>query len=86
MVFLKLDNKGAISWLRFAVLLMVIRGAYTTVAVVFNMAAAAMGQMATASLITIVLLSGDRSQIDQGLFHSVPHRSSALQSATIPET
>lgn len=68
MVFLKLDNKGAISGLRVAVLLMVIWGAYTTVAVVFNMADAAMGLMASVNLIAILLLSGTVAKLTKDYF------------------
>lgn len=68
MVFLKLDNKGAISLLRLGVLLMVIWGAYTTVAAVFNMADAAMGLMASVNLIAIVLLSGTVAKLTRDYF------------------
>ena len=68
MVFLKLDNKGTISALRIAVLLMVIWGAYTTVAVVFNMADAAMGLMASVNLVAIVLLSGTVAKLTKDYF------------------
>ena len=68
MVFLKLDSKITISALRLAVLLMVIWGAYTSVAVVFNMADAAMGLMATVNLIAIVLLSGTVTKLTKDYF------------------
>ncbi len=68
MVFLKMDNKGTISALRLAVLLMVIWGAYTSVAVVFNMADAAMGLMASINLIAIVLLSGTVAKLTKDYF------------------
>lgn len=68
MVFLKLDNKATISVLRVAVLAMVIWGAYTSVAVVFNMADAAMGLMATVNLVAIVLLSGTVAKLTKDYF------------------
>ena len=68
MVFLKLNNKGAISALRIAVLLMVIWGAYTTVAVVFDAADAAMGLMATINLIAILALSGTVAKLTKDYF------------------
>ncbi|WP_440981489.1 alanine:cation symporter family protein, partial [Shinella sumterensis] len=68
MVFLKLDNKGAIGTLRVAVLLMVVWGAYTTVAVVFNMADAAMGLMASVNLVAILLLSGTVAKLTKDYF------------------
>lgn len=69
MVFLKLDNRGTIGTLRAAVLIMVIWGAYTTVATVFNMADAAMGLMASVNLIAIVLLSGTVVKITKDYFN-----------------
>lgn len=68
MVFLKLDHKGTISTLRVAVLLMVVWGAYTSVAVVFNAADAAMGLMATINLIAILLLSGTVAKLTRDYF------------------
>jgi len=68
MVFLKLDNRGTISALRIAVLLMVVWGAVQTVAVVFNAADAAMGLMATVNLIAIVLLSGTVAKLTKDYF------------------
>jgi len=68
MVFLNLNNKGAISALRVAVLLMVIWGAYTTVAVVFDTADAAMGLMATINLIAILALSGTVAKLTKDYF------------------
>lgn len=48
---------------------MVIWGAYTTVATVFNMADAAMGLMASVNLIAIVLLSGTVVKITKDYFN-----------------
>ena len=58
MTFLKMGGSFPIMLLRIAVLLMVIWGAYESVATVFNTADAAMGLMATVNLIAIVMLSG----------------------------
>ncbi|WP_027136074.1 alanine/glycine:cation symporter family protein [Geminicoccus roseus] len=58
MTFLGLGHRGPLTVLRIAVLLMVVWGAYETVATVFNAADASMGLMATINLIAIVLLSG----------------------------
>ncbi len=68
MVFLKLDNRGSIGVLRALVLLMVIWGAYTTVAVVFNLADATMGLMASVNLVAIVLLSGTVAKLTKDYF------------------
>ncbi|WGF86968.1 alanine/glycine:cation symporter family protein [Marinivivus vitaminiproducens] len=58
MVFLGAGGKPGLTTLRVALLLMVVWGAYESVATVFNAADAAMGLMATINLIAIVLLSG----------------------------
>ncbi|MBH0239229.1 alanine/glycine:cation symporter family protein [Methylobrevis albus] len=58
MIFLGIGNRVGMTVLRTAVLLMVVWGAYESVATVFNAADAAMGLMATINLIAIVLLSG----------------------------
>jgi AGCS family alanine or glycine:cation symporter len=58
MTFLKLGSKTWITLLRILVLLMVVWGAYQSVATVFNIADAAMGLMATVNLVAIVALSG----------------------------
>jgi AGCS family alanine or glycine:cation symporter len=58
MAFLGLGHKGPVTVLRLAVLLMVLWGAYESVATVFNAADASMGLMATINLIAILLLSG----------------------------
>lgn len=68
MVYLKIDNKGTITILRLAVLLMVVWGAYTTVDAVFNLADAAMGLMASVNLIAIVLLSGTVAKLTKDYF------------------
>jgi len=68
MVFLGLNNRGAISALRVAVLLMVVWGAYTSVAVVFNAADAAMGLMATINLVALLLLSGTIAKLTKDYF------------------
>ncbi|MDD3446328.1 MAG: sodium:alanine symporter family protein [Zavarzinia sp.] len=58
LVYLKVDSTVGKTVLRVAVLLMVIWGAYESVATVFNAADASMGLMATINLVAIVLLSG----------------------------
>jgi AGCS family alanine or glycine:cation symporter len=58
MTFLNLGGKIWITVLRILVLLMVVWGAYQSVATVFNTADAAMGLMATVNLIAITALSG----------------------------
>lgn len=68
LVFLRIDKRGIIAALRFAVLAMIIWGAYTTVAVVFNMADAAMGLMASVNLIAIVLLSNTVIKLTKDYF------------------
>lgn len=55
-IFLK-GGKGGVLLLRVVALLMVVWGAYESVATVFNLADAAMGLMATVNLIAILLLS-----------------------------
>ncbi|MDX3978504.1 sodium:alanine symporter family protein [Shinella sp.] len=85
MVFLKLDNKGAIGVLRIAVLLMVIWGAYTTVAVVFNMADAAMGLMASVNLIAILLLSGTVAKLTKDYFEQKKTREPRFDPGAYPE-
>ncbi len=68
LVFLKIDGRSIIAALRLAVLSMIIWGAYTTVALVFNMADAAMGLMATVNLIAIVLLSNTVIKLTKDYF------------------
>ena len=85
MVFLKLGHKGAISILRVVVLLMVIWGAYTTVAVVFNMADAAMGLMATVNLIAILLLSGTVAKLTKDYFDQKKSGTPRFDPAAYPE-
>jgi len=85
MVFLKLDNKGAVGTLRVAVLLMVIWGAYTTVAVVFNLADAAMGLMASVNLIAILLLSGTVAKLTKDYFEQKKTREPRFDPEAYPE-
>ena len=68
MVFLKIDNRGTLGALRVGVLLMVIWGAYTSVAVVFNAADATMGLMASINLVAIMLLSGTVVKLTRDYF------------------
>lgn len=85
MVFLKLDNRGTVGVLRVAVLIMVIWGASTTVAVVFNMADAAMGLMASVNLIAIVLLSGTVAKLTKDYFEQRKRGEPRFDSAIYPE-
>ncbi len=57
MVFLGVGNKAGLTVLRCGVLVLVVWGAYESVATVFNAADASMGLMATVNLIAIVWLS-----------------------------
>lgn len=58
MVFLGIGSRGGLTLLRSAALLMVVWGAYESVATVFDAADASMGLMASINLVAIVLLSG----------------------------
>jgi len=66
-VFLK-GGKVGILVLRVVALLMVVWGAYESVATVFNLADAAMGLMATINLIAILLLSGLVAKLTKDYF------------------
>ncbi len=68
MTFLRADNTIALTLLRIALLGMVIWGAYSTVATVFNAADASMGLMATINLIAIMLLSGTVVKLTRDYF------------------
>lgn len=68
MTFLRADNTVALGVLRFALLGMVVWGAYESVATVFNAADASMGLMATINLIAIVLLSGTVVKLTRDYF------------------
>lgn len=68
MTFLKLDSPATLLGLRCAVLLMVVWGAYATVQVVFDLADATMGLMASVNLIAIVLLSGTVVKLTKDYF------------------
>ena len=58
LVYLGAGNRAGLTVLRLCVLLMVVWGAYESVATVFNAADASMGLMATINLVAILLLSG----------------------------
>jgi alanine or glycine:cation symporter, AGCS family len=58
MTYLNLGGRTWITVLRIGVLLMVVWGAYESVATVFNAADATMGVMATINLVAIMMLSG----------------------------
>jgi AGCS family alanine or glycine:cation symporter len=65
MTFLGMGSGLPIVLMRGAVLLMVLWGAYESVATVFNAADASMGLMATINLIAIMLLSGTVVKLTQ---------------------
>lgn len=71
-------DKAGMTALRVALLLIVVWGAYETVATVFNAADASMGLMATINLVAIVLLSGVVVKLTRDYFAkkksgAVPH-------------
>lgn len=68
LVFLGIGNRAGKAALRIGVLLMVIWGAYESVATVFNAADASMGLMATVNLIAICLLSGLVARLTKDYF------------------
>jgi AGCS family alanine or glycine:cation symporter len=68
MVFLGIGNRAMITVLRVLVLAMVVWGAQEAIAVVFDAADAAMGLMATANLVAILLLSGTVARLTQDYF------------------
>ena len=68
MIFLGIGGKAGLTVLRCAVLVMVVWGAYQTVATVFNTADASMGLMATINLIAILLLSGTVAKLTKDYF------------------
>lgn len=68
MTFLGAGSGVPLMILRSAVLLMVVWGAYESVATVFNAADASMGLMATINLIAIVLLSGTVAKLTKDYF------------------
>ncbi len=68
LVYLGLAGGAGFTVLRSAVLLMVVWGAYESVATVFNTADAAMGLMATINLVAIVLLSGTVAKLTKDYF------------------
>lgn len=68
MVFLKAGGKTGLTCLRVGTLLMVVWGAYESVATVFNAADAAMGLMATVNLVAICLLSGVVAKLTRDYF------------------
>ena len=68
LTFLGVGNRTGLTIMRIAVLLMVIWGAYESVATVFDAADASMGLMATINLIAIVLLSGTVAKLTKDYF------------------
>ncbi|GAB3487324.1 alanine/glycine:cation symporter family protein [Marinomonas epiphytica] len=76
-VYLK-GGKLGVFVLRIAGLLMVIWGAYESVATVFNLADAAMGLMATVNLIAILLLSGLVVKLTKDYFAQRKHTDSPV--------
>ncbi|MHC1551569.1 alanine/glycine:cation symporter family protein [Phyllobacterium sp. K27] len=68
MTFLGLGSRRPLMILRTIVLLMVVWGAYESVATVFNAADASMGLMATINLIAILMLSGTVAKLTKDYF------------------
>jgi alanine or glycine:cation symporter, AGCS family len=68
MIYLGFGGPTGLTTLRTALLLMVVWGAYQTVATVFNTADASMGLMATINLIAIVFLSGTVAKLTKDYF------------------
>jgi AGCS family alanine or glycine:cation symporter len=68
LTFLGVGNRTGLTIMRIAVLLMVVWGAYESVATVFDAADASMGMMATINLIAIVLLSGTVAKLTKDYF------------------
>lgn len=68
MTFLGAGTGTPLAILRVAVLLMVVWGAYESVATVFDAADASMGLMATINLVAIVLLSGTVAKLTKDYF------------------
>lgn len=84
-VFLKLDQRGTVGMLRAAVLAMVIWCVYASVSVVFDMADAAMGLMASVNLIAIVLLSGTVAKLTKDYFEQRKSGEPRFDPAAFPE-
>ena len=68
MIFLGFGGKSGFMVLRIVALLMVVWGAYESVATVFNAADASMGLMATINLIAILALSGTVAKLTKDYF------------------
>ncbi len=68
MTYLNADSKTMLTVLRCALLLMVVWGAYESVATVFDAADASMGLMASINLIAILLLSGTVVKLTRDYF------------------
>ena len=86
MTFLGAGSGIGLFILRSAVLLMVVWGAYETVATVFNAADASMGLMATINLIAIVLLSGTVAKLTSDYFRQRRSgKEPVFQAADYPE-
>ncbi|MEI2415304.1 alanine/glycine:cation symporter family protein [Orrella sp. JC864] len=68
MVYMKAGGPAGLTALRAGTLLMVVWGAYESVATVFNAADAAMGLMATVNLVAICLLSGVVAKLARDYF------------------
>ncbi|MCP8687869.1 alanine/glycine:cation symporter family protein [Marinobacterium sedimentorum] len=85
MVFLKLGNRAGLTVLRSLGLLMVVWGAYESVATVFNAADAAMGLMATINLIAILMLSGLVVKLTRDYFSQSREQTPVFDPADYPE-
>lgn len=85
MVYLKLNSRAGLTVLRTLALLMVVWGAYASVATVFDAADAAMGLMATINLVAICLLSGLVVKLTRDYFSQNREGIPAFNSADYPE-
>ncbi len=85
LTYLKWANKPGIFILRVLALAMIPWGAYESVAMVFNVADAAMGLMATINLIAIVMLSGLVVKLTKDYFTQLKTHTPVFKSEDYPE-
>jgi len=85
MAYLKLDNRVNLVILRGLALLMVLWGAYESVATVFNAADAAMGLMASINLVAICLMSGLVAKLTKDYFVQKRQGTPVFDPADYPE-
>lgn len=85
LTYLKWANKPGIFILRILALAMIPWGAYESVAMVFNVADAAMGLMATINLIAIMMLSGLVIKLTKDYFTQLKTHTPVFKSEDYPE-